>query len=114
MNAPLKRPDERRFLDFPGIAAVALRNLPALLARWVPDGRIEGSEYVARNPRRGDREAGSFKVNLRTGRWCDFATGDKGGDSISLAAYLFGLTQVEAAQRVATMLGIAGEGRYNG
>jgi hypothetical protein len=102
------------FLDFPAIAAVALRNLPALLARWLPEGRTEGAEYVARNPKRGDREAGSFKVNLRNGRWCDFATGDKGGDAISLAAYLFGLKQMEAAQRVAVMLGIAGEGQSNG
>ena len=42
------------------------------------------------NPTRPDRRAGSFKVNLRTGRWADFATGDKGGDAVSLAAYLSG------------------------
>jgi len=45
-------------------------------------------------------------VNLRSGRWADFATGAKGGDVISLAAYLFGLSQVEAARQVAAMLAI--------
>ena len=49
------------------------------------DGRICGREYVARNPRRDDRRAGSFKINVTAGRWSDFATGDKGGDPISLA-----------------------------
>jgi len=62
--------------------------------------------YVALNPKRADQRLGSFSVNLRTGRWADFATGDKGGDPISLAAFLAGLSQVEAARRLATMLGL--------
>jgi hypothetical protein len=45
-------------------------------------------------------------VNLRNGKWADFATGDKGGDPISLAAYLGGLSQSEAARRLAECLGI--------
>ncbi len=93
----------------PGFAAVnaaAMRDLPALLARWLPDGRAEGREWTARNPRRSDRSPGSFRVNLRTGRWADFATGDKGGDPVSLAAYLHGLRQAEAAWRLAEMLGV--------
>ena len=57
-------------------------------------------------PQRNDRRPGSFKVNLRSGKWSDFATGDKGGDPISLAAYLHGLGQGEAARRLADMLGI--------
>jgi hypothetical protein len=65
-----------------------------------------GGEWVARNPRRADRSPGSFKINVRTGRWSDFATGDKGGDVISLAAYLAGLSQVEAAFELARALGI--------
>ena len=84
----------------------ALGCLPTILARWMPDGKHVGHEYVARNPRRDDRRAGSFKVNLHTGRWADFATGDKGGDPVSLAAYLFGLSQTEAAGRLADMLGV--------
>ena len=63
------------------------------------------SEAVVRNPTRNDRGPGSFKINLRSGKWADFATPDKGGDVISLAAYLSGLRQTEAARRLADMLG---------
>ena len=96
----------RQRLDFQGINAVALAVLPALLARWLPGGHREGHEFVARNPRRADRSPGSFKVNLRTGQWADFATGDAGGDVVSLAAYLFEMTQAEAARRVAEAVGV--------
>jgi hypothetical protein len=64
------------------------------------------------NPRRSDRRLGSFRVNLRTGMWADFACHDAaGGDPISLAAYLFGLTQIEAAKRLAATLGMGSGGR---
>jgi hypothetical protein len=93
-------------VDFAAVNRAALRRLPEMLRRWLPGGRIEGREYVVRNPKRRDRQSGSFKINTESGRWADFATGDKGGDPISLAAYLFGLRQVEAAQRLAEMLGL--------
>ena len=91
-------------IDFGAINAAALAELPALLSRWLPDGKQVGREYVARNPRRADKRAGSFKVNTRTGRWSDFATGDAGGDVISLCAYLAGIGQAEAARSLADML----------
>lgn len=97
-------------IDFQAISAAALPSLPALVKRWLPDGRRWGFEWVARNPTRADRRPGSFKVNLRSGRWADFATGAKGGDTISLAAHLFGLSQIEAARKVAAMLSIPVEG----
>lgn len=97
----------RRSLNFLAINAAALPVLPALCSRWMPGGRCIGREYVTLNPTRTDRHAGSFKVNLHTGQWADFATGDKGGDAVSLAAYLFGLRQSEAARRLANALGIA-------
>ncbi len=65
--------ERQRFPDFAAINNAALRVLPALVARWLPDGRQQGYEWVARNPRRVDRRPGSFRVNLRTGRWADFA-----------------------------------------
>ena len=97
----------RRRIAFTTINQVALDDLPAILARWVPGGRIEGEEYLGLNPRRADRRLGSFKINLKTGRWADFATGDGGGDPVSLAAYLSGCGQAEAARRLAAMLGIS-------
>lgn len=93
-------------VDFATINAAARSSLPALLGRWLPDGRRLGHEWVARNPRRADRKAGSFSVNMRTGAWGDFATGDKGGDPISLAAFLAGTNQADAARGLARMLGI--------
>jgi hypothetical protein len=95
-------------LDFAAVNAAALRRLPDILERWLPDGRRRGTEWVARNPTRADHRPGSFAINLRTGRWADFATGDKGGDPVSLAAYLFGLSQGKAARRLAGMLGLEG------
>lgn len=107
------RPDSVRMgaIDFPTINRAALAMLPALLERWLPDGKKQGHEWVARNPKRGDRQPGSFSVNLNTGRWADFAQADaRGGDVISLAAYLAGISQYEAAQELAKMLGLKGTG----
>ena len=96
-----------RRVDFTRINRAALARLPKIVARWLPGGRIEGAEYVALNPRRADRRPGSFKVNLITGQWADFAiAGACGHDVVSLAAYLGDIGQVEAAERVAVMLGI--------
>lgn len=80
--------------------------LPALVKRWLPDGKRKGAEWVSVNPTRDDKRAGSFKINLITGRWADFATGDRGGDPIGLAAYLFRLRQIEAARNISDMLGL--------
>lgn len=101
------QPEPKQDVDFASINRAALPVLPALLARWLPDGQRAGTEWVARNPTREDRNLGSFRINLRTGRWADFATGDKGGDVVSLSAYLFGLSQVGAARRIAIMLEVA-------
>jgi hypothetical protein len=93
-------------IDFRQINSRALTVLPIILRRWLPDGRRQGGEWVARNPRRVDRHLGSFLINLGSGKWADFATGDRGGDVISLAAYLGGCSQIEAARRLAEMLGV--------
>jgi hypothetical protein len=97
----------KRHLDFQRVNSAAVAVLPALLSRWLPTGRRHGREWIALNPKRVDRRPGSFRVNMVTGRWSDFATGDAGGDAISLAAYLFDLKQAQAARRIAGMLGIS-------
>jgi hypothetical protein len=96
----------RRSIDFPRVASVALSSADSIVRRWLPDGRLAGGEWTARNPKRSDARLGSFRVNLRSGRWGDFATGDRGGDLIALAAFLFDLKQDEAALKVADMLGV--------
>ncbi|WP_186424324.1 hypothetical protein [Pannonibacter sp. I15F10I1] len=96
----------RRRINFERVASAALAAAPSIVSRWLPDGRREGVEWVARNPKRGDRRRGSLKVNLSTGKWADFATGDGGRDLVALAAFLFDLKQPEAAEKVAGMLGV--------
>ena len=92
--------------NFTSIRLASLPRLPSLLRSWLPDGHHQGQEWVALNPRRQDSHPGSFKVNLQTGRWADFATGDRGGDAVSLLAYLRGLSQAEAARLLARELGV--------
>ena len=93
-------------IDFERVNAAALRNSDAVVRGLLPDGRRDGAEWVARNPLRNDRKPGSFKVNLVTGKWGDFATNDRGGDLVSLAAFVASLPQREAAIRLAESLGV--------
>jgi hypothetical protein len=101
-------------LEFTEINRAALAAFPAVLARILPRGKRVGAEIVALNPRRADRRLGSFKVNRYSGRWADFATGDKGGDPISLVAYLANVSQGEAARLLAQMLRLDGGGPRHG
>ena len=98
------RSRERMASTFLELQRASLPDLKRLVVAWLPNGRLEGNEWVAVNPRRTDRSLGSFKINLRTGQWSDFATGDRGGDAISLLAYLRGLSQMEAASLLARQL----------
>ena len=99
-------------LDFASINLAALPALPAILRRILPGGKIIAGEYIARNPTRQDRWAGSFKINLRNGRWSDFATGDVGGDVVSLVAYLENRSQGEAARLLVGMLRLKSGGAH--
>ncbi len=131
MRAPTRnRPDIKPFarqpdstkpaastFNFPAINRAALASIGAVLARLLPGGRVVGGEYLALNPRRADTHLGSFKVRMigaRAGCWADFALGDRGGDIVSLVAYLAGVSQGEAARLLAQMLGIETGGRRHG
>lgn len=94
----------RSRLDFAKINAAALVNSIVVLQRLLPGGKRQGTEYIVKNPRRADGKPGSFKINMKTGRWCDFAIGQGGGDLIALAAYVLDVRQGEAARRLAEML----------
>lgn len=88
------------------VAALALLHAPALVPELLPEGKRQGSEWWSRNPTRADRHAGSFSVSLVDGRWHDFASGDRGGDLVSLAAFLWGIRQTDAARDLARRLGL--------
>jgi hypothetical protein len=99
-------PERSKRVDFGRINRAALANADAVVRGLLPEGRREGHEWVARNPLRGDRRLGSFKVNLSSGKWADFASGDRGGDLVALAALVAGLPQREAAIRLAESMGV--------
>ena len=93
--------------DFAAVNRTALARLPDVLARLLPGGRKVGKEWRAGSLSGGAGD--SLRVRLdgeRAGRWCDFATGDKGGDPVSLAAAVARVPQHEAARRLARMLGM--------
>lgn len=92
-------------INFQAVNQQAVQQLPTLLHRVLPGGVVRGHEYIVRNPTRADRTPGSFKINLHTGRWSDFATNDSGGDVISLVAYVNRIGQIDAARLVMEMVG---------
>ena len=98
--------------SFEDVANAALSACPGLLQRWLPNGHVEGREFVvgdvAGNP--GD----SCKVNVDTGKWADFAADQQGGDLISLYAAVHGYDNMGRACRdLAEELGVA-QPRTNG
>ncbi len=94
--------------DFEAIARAALPYLQTLCERWLPQGKRIRREWCC-GSLRGD-SGQSCRVNLTTGRWADFATGEVGGDAISLTAAIHHISQAEAARRLADMLGMNPEG----
>lgn len=94
-------------IPFKRIADAALHAADRLVPEWLPDGQRVQAEWKALNPRRADSRVGSFSINLVNGVWMDFACDDKGGDLISLYAYLFcNDDQGRAARELAQRLGI--------
>lgn len=93
-------------IDFKRIADAALGRAHALVPQWLPGGDTAGAEYKCLNPTRSDHRKGSFSINLVSGVWSDFATGDSGADLISLYAYIHCLSQLDAAKAVAEQVGI--------
>jgi hypothetical protein len=93
-------------IDFDRINQFALASLSSLVERWLPGGRMAGSEYCTRNPTRTDHEVGSFSINVHTGKWSDFATNESGGDPVSLYDYINNMRQGEAAKSMAQELGL--------
>ena len=93
----------RGSLSIPDVAAAALCMAEAILAQELPGGKRVGREWEALNPTRADNRTGSFKVNINTGLWSDFADPAnvaRGGDLVSLMAYLHGTTQLGAASYI--------------
>lgn len=85
-------------MDYERINNSLLSGYLATLQQWLPNGRKIGPNWCVGSL---TGEAGeSLKIHVRKGIWVDFATGDKGGDPISLYAAIHGINQSEAARRL--------------
>jgi hypothetical protein len=93
-------------IDFADVKAATLRSLDFIIPTLLPGGRRQGDEWVVRNPTRNDSKPGSFRVNMRTGVWSDFATSESGGDMIDLYVYLKGGSNIQARNALAEMLNV--------
>lgn len=91
--------DSNGKLDFEGLAATLLPRAGELLTQWLPGGKPVGHEYVCGSLLGGPGD--SCKVNMNTGLWQDFATGEKGGDLISLYAQINNIKNGDAAKQLA-------------
>lgn len=90
------------------VAAAALADFDgAMFVLGLGGGKNQGREYLPLNPKRSDHKPGSFTINRDSGAWSDFATGDKGGDLVALAAYVWDCRQGAAAERLGAQYGIA-------
>lgn len=98
--------NKRRIEALRQVAAVALSVSSWLVPELLPTGKLRQGRYWALNPNRGDRTLGSFYVTMATGGWHDWASGDRGGDLVSLAAFVWNVKQLEAAQQLASRLGL--------
>lgn len=89
------------------VAAAALANFD-LVAEYcgMAGGKDQAREYLALNPKRSDSKLGSLSTNRDTGAGGDFATGETWGDLVAMAAWRFDCSQIEAAERLADLLGI--------
>lgn len=81
-------------INFEQAANRLLPHAETILAIHCPGGKRRGHEYVASSITGGDGT--SFSLNLTTGLWADFATGEKGKDIISYYAHLKSINNAQA------------------
>ena len=91
-------------VDFSLIARQALSRSKDILVRLFPRGKFQGKEFVV-GSLQGDPGT-SLSINIDTGKWCDFSTGDKGGDLISLLAARDRMSQKDAAEEMSLIMGM--------
>lgn len=99
-------------LDFKKINSLALAQAEAIVSRYAPGGKLNGREWVVRNPNRNDGKPRSFSINVDTGLWSDFALeggGTGGNDLVSYVAYVLRLSQGDAFKTLANYLGVSDE-----
>jgi hypothetical protein len=98
-------------IPFLQINQAALPVLPSLCREWLPAGKLIGHEFFVGDLRGSPGK--SLKINVQTGEWADYATGEKGGDPVSLCAAIFHHNnQGAAAKDLAARLGVYTNGAF--
>lgn len=85
-------------LDYDTIDQQLLPTFASLVQSWLPAGRMDGREYKIGGLH--GKPGNSMSINLQTGVWKDFATGDLGPGPLSLYAAIHGIDKQEAARRL--------------
>ena len=91
-------------LPFDQIRADTLAIAEQLLREWFPVGKVVGREFKVGNLRGEPGE--SLGINLITGRWKDFDTGEKGYDLIGLYAAYSRIDRAKATHELGRKLGV--------
>jgi hypothetical protein len=93
--------------DFAAVNRAAIVRPEDVARRLLPGGARRGKYWVAADL--SGAAGKSLRVNLegsKAGAWFDNATGEKGGDFVSLAAAVARIPQKEAARQLARLLGM--------
>ncbi|WP_146208877.1 hypothetical protein [Azospirillum sp. TSO22-1] len=91
-----RNPESDRLYD----NVCALAKAEDFLLDWLPGGCFLDDVFVVSNPRAPHQRFGSLRIDLRTGKWGDADCGAAGTDMVSLAAYIFDVSEDEAVRRV--------------
>lgn len=91
-------------INFTALAEALLARAGQLVPEWLPGGVVRGHEYVCGSLSGGSGT--SCSVNLVTGKWSDFSTGECGGDLLGLYAGIHDLSMGKAALQVSREEGL--------
>ena len=90
-------------LNFDEVKQILQGNVRQILADICPGGRMIGDEWTCGTISGGKGD--SFKFNVKSQRWADFATDARGGDVISLYACQRSIKQLDAAKELSERYG---------
>lgn len=93
-------------MDFDALNRQLLFNVKILIPSWLPEARKVGKNYVCGSLL--GNKGKSLSINTETGVWKDFATGECGGDLVSLYAAKNCITQGQAYRELTRTSGHRG------
>lgn len=93
---------------YQALNAALLDRIEQLVSEWLPGGKKFSKEYQCGSLSGGAGDSCSVNISgsVGLGCWADFATGEKGGDLISLYAAIHGLSMTMAAVTLAREEGL--------